>query len=546
MQLPEKNKLSKIFFIILLFLFFIKIGSFNLNEIPTLHQDEMAFALGAVNLSNIGNDLCEDKFPLFPCEAKEWPYKATTISYYASALFYKFYTPNTIFDIRILSVLIGSLTGIFSLLFFNRLFCNQKNGFIYAAILSVIFYFSPVIFTIQRFGAPYLILSILLQTVLFYLIYEFHKTNKKILLLFIPLTASLLMVEYQLYRFFAPFYFFFFVWLFRRKILKKSSPQKNNLSLLPNIKSILFENKYIFSGIAIFTIVFLIVLQQTITDKFTTEYYFTERNFSLLKLLSDYIFFFSPYPFCFYYNFLHFYNYGFFSFLSIIFFLFGLVWTLKNIKQNNFFKFLLIAFLTYPIPSVLLGVEKFSSNRIINIIPIYFIISAYGLFTFKIFADYFKKRPPNNKILLLLLSPMFWLVIIAGQNFYFIYDYFYKIPYQSNSCQSASEYNQNCGFTGLFYYLKNETANYDKIYLDKDLLFISAYAEFFNKIMNYNIKNYEVADIVEKTAFEKNSIVVISKEKAQAIELEKKYQLIKKISDLSKINSFFYVFTSNK
>jgi len=168
MEFSKNDKLLKILFTVVLFLSFLAIGSFKLNEDPALNQDEMAFALGADNISQTGYDLCGSKFPLFPCALSEFPYRSTTISYYGSALFYKFYVPGTIFDIRIFSVLLGALAGVFSLLLFYRLFEKTKNGFAYAAILAIIFYFSPAFFTIQRFAAPYFILSVLLQMALFY------------------------------------------------------------------------------------------------------------------------------------------------------------------------------------------------------------------------------------------------------------------------------------------------------------------------------------------------------------------------------------------
>jgi len=550
MQLPKKDKLLKIFVAIALFLSFLAIGSIDLDKNPVFDPEEMAFGLGAYNISQTGYDLCGSKFPLFPCCLNIFPFQSTTFSYYTNALFYKFYTPSGIFGIRIFSVLIGALTGIFSLLFFRRLFKSQKNGFIYAIALSIIFYLSPAVLTMQRYGAPYFIISLLLQMILFFLIYEFYRTNKKILLFFIPLVASVLMFEYQLYRLFAPFYVLIFVLIFRNEVFAKPDPEINKLGYWAKIKFIISENKYILSGLSVLSFVSLTIYNQVINDSFTTKFYLVKHSYPVAKLMIDYLFHFSTIPFYFYYNlnsFFFSYKFGLFTASSAIFFIFGLIWILKNIKQNNFFKFLLISFLSYPIPSAVLGYERFVSHRIMNVIPIYFIIMAYGVSAFLSYAGQIKKNPLNtNKIPALLLSSAFWFAVIAGHSAYFMYDYFYKMPERANYCQFGTEVAYNCNMMGLFDYLKKEKSNYSKIYLDENLIFVEAYTKFFNEFEGYNINSYETINIRSDNNFIENSIVVTSKKASDELNLESKYKLIKTIDEINSQNKYFYVFLIEK
>jgi hypothetical protein len=178
-----------------------------------------------------------------------------------------------------------------------------------------------------------------------------------------------------------------------------------------------------------------------------------------------------------------------------------------------------------------------------NVIPVYFIILVCGIFALR---EYIEKNKINSpifkKIHLFFLLSFFCLAAIAGQNFYFVYDYFYKMPYQINSCQFMTEHGKNCNFTGLFYYLNNERSKYNKIYLDKDLLFISSYAFFFNEIMDYQINNYETIDIPPRNNLIKNSIIITSETKAKKIKLENKYKLIKILDEPNRQEGFFYIF----
>ena len=111
-----------------------------------------------------------------------------------------------------------------------------------------------------------------------------------------------------------------------------------------------------------------------------------------------------------------------------------------------------------------------------------------------------------------------------------------------NSCQLMTEHGKNCNFTGLFYYLKNERSKYNKIYLDKDLLFIDSYAIFSNKIMDYKINNYEVINVPPQDKLINNSIIATSKTKAEKFKLENKYKLIKILDEPNRQEGFFYVF----
>lgn len=507
----EKNKLLKIFIVALVFILFLLVGSFKLDKFPnTLNQDEMIFALGAKKLSETGYDLCEKKMPLFPCQSKEWPYQGVTISHYLSSLFYKLYSPSNIFEIRIYGVLIGAIAGIIFLFFANAILFEVKNRFIYSTLFSIIFYFSVGIFTIQRFGAPYWILSILLQLILFFLIYKFYITKKEIFMLFIPIVAALLMLDYQLYRFFAPLYLLFFILFFRKNIW----------------------NKYFFIGLVIFVVISLFVFSQTIGDIFT-------KNFYLRKVISFNILDLFYYPLIsFYFKYqLPFFssnNYGFFQSFSIIFFLAGLVWVIQNIKKNNFSKFVLFSLLTFPLAGIIVS-GSFASNRNINLIPVYFIICLYGFLFLKKYLEKKLIFPFLSKVLLGILF-----LFILGQGFYFIRSYFYGELSKQNSCKTDRGY--NCNFIGLFDYLKKNNLN--KIYFDSSIIFINSYIDFFNKIMNHNIKNYAILNIETDTLFEKNSIIVISKNKSKALE-EEKYNLIHRIDEPNIQDKFFYIFKTN-
>lgn len=509
----KKNKLLKTSVFIVLFLSFIFIGSFYLDKLPNvLNQDEMSFSMGAKKIAETGNDLCDRKLPFFPCQIKESPYQGFTISYYLTALFYKIHTPHNIFDIRIFSVLIGAITGIFFLFFTNKLLKGIKNKLFYASLFSIIFYFSPGIFIIQRYGSPWYILPVLIQLILFYLIYEFHKTNKKILLFFIPLTATFLMLDYQVYRFFAPLYLLFFILIFKKEL----------------------KNKYFIGGLSIFSVFFFLVFSQTLSDTYFTTAYLSDKGIKLWQLLLHY---YSFTLFYFKYNITFFTSsrYGLFQSSTIIFFLFGLVWIFKNIKQNKFFQFILLSLASFPLAAIITK-APYVSNRIIDLIPIYFIVIIYGFTIFTKLTELLKKKAFS-------FLPVALLALMLLQSFYFLYDYFFIISKQNNYCKIKSITGHNCNFIGLFDYLRDK--NYDKIYLDSSLVFIETYVDFYNNIMSYNIENYKVVDIVGKTEFEKNSIMVISKEKAKETKMDKKYELINKIDEPNITDNFFYIFKPN-
>lgn len=514
MLLLEKDKIIKIIVSVVLLLLFLSTGSFKLAKIPpTLNQDEMSFSLGAKKISETRYDLCDNKLPLFPCQLKEMPYRGVTLSYYLTASFYKLYPPADIFDIRIFSVLIGVITGIFSFFFFYKLMYGFKNKFWYSLVFSIIFYLSIGIFTIQRFGAPYYILSILLQLLLFYLIYIFWITKNKKYLFFIPMAAALLMLDYQVYRLFAPLYLLFFILIFKNEL----------------------KNKYFLGGLAIFSVFFYLVLFQTLSDTYFTTAYLGDKGVKLWQLLLHY---YSFTLFYFKYNITFFTSsrYGLFQNSTIIFFLFGLVWIFKNIKQNKFFQFILLSLATYPLAAIATK-EPYVTNRIINLIPIYFIIVVYGFIIFIKLTELSQK-----KIFSLLHGAL--LILMLLQSFYFLYDYFFITSKQNNYCRIKSMTGHNCNFIGLFDYLQNK--NYDKIYFDSSLVFIGSYIDFYNKIMDYKIKNYEIVDINNNILFKKDGILIISKDKSKSLQMEQKYDLFYKIKEPNINDSFFYIFKVNK
>lgn len=511
----DKNNLFKISILIALFLLFIFIESFQLDKLPNvLNQDEMSFSMGAKKIAETGYDLCGRKMPLFPCQIKEMPYQGFTISYYLTALFYKIHTPHNIFDIRLFSILIGAITGIIFFFFADKMLGAIKNKYFYASLFSIIFYFSPGIFIIQRFGSPWYILPVLLHLSLLFFIYKFHKTKEKKLLLFIPIISAVLMLDYQVYRLFAPLYLLFFILIFRNEI----------------------KNRYFLGGLTVFSAIFFLILFQTLSDTYFTSAYLSDKGFALWYLFLHYysfkLFYFET-GLSFFYSF----RYGLFQSLTITFFLFGLAWILKNIRQNKFFQFILLSLATYPLAAIATK-EPYVTNRIIDLIPIYFIILVYGFIILVKLIELSKKKVFS-------LLPVALLVLILLQSFYFLYDYFFITSSQNNYCVNFnnSYAGHNCNFIGLFDYLQSKKV--DKIYFDSSLVFINAYVDFYNNIMSYNIKNYEVLDIMEKTSFRKNSIIVISKNKAEMLELDKKYKLIRKINEPNTAESFFYVFETN-
>jgi len=533
------KKLKKPAIILGLFLLFFSVGSYDLGQIPNvLNQDEMTFALGAKKLSETGYDLCGTRLPLFPCETREFPYRYATTSYYLTASFYKLSPPSSITDIRIFSVLLTSLAAIVFLFFSQAMLQEKKNKFLYAASLSAAFYFSAGVFTLQRFGAPFYALSVLLNLLLLFAIYKFHSVPNKKLLLIIPLISAFLMLDYPLYRFFAPLYFLFFALIFRKKLFDNPSfREKSNASSIRKIKSFCAANKYFLGGLAVFSVFFYLVLTQTLSDASFTGAYLSDKGVKLWQLLMHY---YSFELFYFKNNITFFYSsrYGLFESSTIVFFFFGLALILKDIRQNRFFQFIMLSLITYPLAAILTR-EPYATNRIINLIPAYFIIVVYGFTIFVKLTELSRKK-------IFSLLPGALLIIILLQSFYFLYDYFFIISGQNNYCKSLREgyTGHNCNFIGLFDYLRGE--KYGKIYFDSSLVFIGAYADFYNNIMNYGIKNYEVADIAGKTGFEKNGIIVISKEKAQIMELEKKHGLINKISEPNTAGYFFQIFKSDR
>jgi len=65
--------------------------------------------------------------------------------------------------------------------------------------------------------------------------------------------------------------------------------------------------------------------------------------------------------------------------------------------------------------------------------------------------------------------------------------------------------------------------------------------DFYNRI-----KNYKIVDINNNIPFEKDSLLIISKNKSKSLQVEQKYDLFYKIKEPNINNSFFYIFRVNK
>ncbi len=500
----KKSTFTLLFIIIILFSLFLFLGTLNLEKIPfVLNQDEMAFSIGALNLSETGYDLCGNKLPLFPCSALDFPYPFISLSYYFSALFYKIYPPHNIFDIRFFSVLIGTLSGIIFFLLARRIL--KKHHLIFPVLFSLIYYFSPGVFIFQRYGAPYYILPITLQLIFLALIYEYSlKRNKKLLPL-IFLVAGLPLFDYQPFRLYLPLCVLFFILIFQKDI----------------------RSKYFIFGFSIFIIFSLLSFWQILTSGWPSHY-LTKNSFNFKNILLNISYCYSLNPlYCkMRLPFFPLNQFGLFQSLTIILFAGGIVYLIKNLK-NHFSKFLLLCFIIYPLPAILALSAEPTTNRIVNLIPVYFIISIFGLLLILEFKDKLFKKFKTKTVALIILF------LILAQSSHFLYVYFYLANKKLATCKSYSQ-GEDCNFIGLFYYLKDKN---QKIYFDPSIVFIKTFIKFFDEIMNWKIKNYSLLTL-EKN-IEKGSIVVIGRPHISYFLKNKNYKLIKVIKERNTLSSFY-------
>lgn len=445
----------------LLFWVFLAVGKYRLSESPSwLNQDEASFAAGALSLAQTGKDLCGSHLPLFVCQLHSWPFKGVSTSYYLSAIFYWVYHPEGVYDTRLFSVIIGALSGSLFFILLRRIFSAP----LYLSLFfAVAYYFSPGVFVLQRFGAPYYVLPLMLQLLLFSLVFAFDQRRSPILFFFIFLLATLLLFDYQPYRLLAPLYFFLFLWLYRKDI----------------------GWKQFWFGFLSFLLFTGIVGLRIVKDPFSREY---------IKSPVLYAPYLAPLFYVYYLSYL-FWGFSFSHYVNIaaglvpktfaLFLAGGFSSLLGKLRGGKFYIFMVLALAISPIPAVFTNPSLLPgsvvANRFLGLIPGVFLISLLAFLWLKensIMAGISKKFRYGY----ILLPVLIFLTFV--EEFFYVRNYF---GYWDKTVICDFSRGYGCNYLGLFNVLRSRYSN-RTIMFDSRIVLVEGYIAYFSKVEGINLK----------------------------------------------------------
>lgn len=477
-----KNTKFKTAVILILFFF---LYSYRLDFAPVhFNQDELEFSLNAYSIATTGRSQTGMFFPIyFPHLGLFW---STPFVVYLPSLLLTF-LPFSEATVRLSSVFIAILSGLFIYLLGQKLFKNQKS----AIIATFIMLTSPALFINSRvlldntYTIPFVLVWLLFlkkyidskktKHIIFGAIalgigiHSYHAA-KIVMPLYAVITATYLFLVNKKQKIKAPFIFLiFFVipfvvfipWFLRH-------PD----SLLHQVKYISgFDNSInVNQGLwGVFNLHRLLPILRSYLTYFSPEIIFLHGDKSLIHSTGQI---------------------GVFSYFVIPLFILGII--SMFIQKNNFTKFFLIIFLTFPIASAIVN-EPQRISRSLVVIPLLSIIATYG-YDFLISSKEKISKHFTN-ILILLIGIHFTL---------FLYDYFGNYAVRA---QSWFNYNIPGAMQNLIA-LENNDIN-QTIYLDEMTGFVDRYYKFYAIKEGASYKQVKLFNYLYPPKFENNSLILL-------------------------------------
>jgi 4-amino-4-deoxy-L-arabinose transferase-like glycosyltransferase len=393
--------------------------SFQILKVPTgLTGDEAAFGYNATLLAKTAHDENGRFMPIFvnSIEGRDWRQPFT--QYYLTALF-KIFGPS-IFLLRFSSVLITVFSALLLYLFATT-FTTKK----YALIASLIFLTTPLIMIQSHLGLDN-IMPIPFTIVWLIALYQFGKTKNKKMLILAGLTLGFNFYTYKAMRAVVPIWSILtlgYVFILNPKLNKFISPAKFFiLAILPFFLIIPILEHY-YAG-AIFD-------RHTVDGQiFNNIYdliypYLSSFDLSFLFIKGDSTYYHSDQ--------IH----GMFLLASLPLFLTGIYY---SAKKNNFTRLLLAAFFLSPLLFGLVG-SVHRASRLMNLIPIYSIISMYGAIYIQ---EKLKISSLKRKIIIFTISLLMFLNFVD-----FIKYYWYTYPVIAKTNKAFEELDQYISYKEL-------------------------------------------------------------------------------------------------
>lgn len=393
-----KNNLILLILIIIGFCFF----SFKLLSIPPgLETDEESIAYNAALISTNLRDQNNRLLPIFILSTGGSDWKQPVLIYFMAILFRLF--GKTFFIYKMANVLISLFSGIILYFIAKIIFKNQK----YAITAFLIYITTPIVFITTRIGnesiLPSLISTLWLLTLILY-----KNINKKYFLILNAIIIGIGFYSFKGMRIISPIwsiisfvYIYYLNWSKNRTILK-------NLFNKKNIKAVLLFSIFL---LPFYLITPLLELKYTgavfdkrpiSIDSIYNFFYYWLSNISLSSLFA------TPdigrvYTVS---------NFGAFPLPLLPFFIIGVV---KSISQKNYFRFILICFISSPI---LFGLARSINypHRLMAIVPFVILITLYGIKNTLLF---FKTTKSKNITKIIIYFSLF-LTSTIFYKFYFI------------------------------------------------------------------------------------------------------------------------------